>query len=381
MLRNYKKTNQRLFSSFLTIAWLLISSSVLSQESDTWTQFWPDTDFTQTDVDLSEIVYSGIPKDCIPSISQPRFESVIKASKWVDDREPVLVVEIDNKARAYPLQILLYHQIVNDTFQGQPILITFCPLCNNGLVLNRKVGDKTLTFGTSGLLRNSGLIMFDRQTESLWQQFTGSAIAGSYVSKRLTLDYPSQLISFSQFAQRYPKGRVLSRDTGFQRRYGLNPFQGYDSIDNRPLLFKDETDPRLPAMERVLNVLINNALTLYPFSTINSNGIINDVVNSTPVVIMNGLSYASPLDQSDIPTSTSIPIASGFARTVDNTVLTFIDSDNKITDLETNSQWNVFGEAIAGELKGVQLKRVDTGVNFAFASLAFMPGAVVYQSP
>lgn len=373
--------NHRYFSRMLALACAIMACNLLAQESTTWTKNWPKTDFTQTNIKLSELVYSGIPKDGIPAINRPRFVSIKKAKKWVDDKEPVLVVEINKKARAYPLQILLYHQIVNDTFQGEPILITFCPLCNNGLVLNRKVGNKTLTFGISGLVRKSGLIMFDRQTESLWQQFTGSAIAGNHVTQKLSLDYPTQLIAFSQFTQRYPNGQVLSRDTGFNRRYGANPYQGYDSIENSPLLFKDETDPRLPAMERVLNVVVEDSLILYPFSTIKSQGIINDVVANNPVVIMHGLGYASPLDQSDISDSTTVPVTSGFERTVGNDVLTFSVDDGKIIDLETNSQWNLFGEAIAGELIGTKLKRVDTGVNFAFASLAFMPDAMIYQIP
>ncbi len=374
-------TFARVTNGILVIASLALANVALAQEHTTWTQNWPKTDFTQTNINLTEIVDSGIPKDGIPAISRPRFVSVKKARKWIDDREPVLVVEIDNKARAYPLQILLYHQIVNDTFRNKPILITFCPLCNNGLVLNRRVDGKTLTFGTSGLLRNSGLVMFDRQTESLWQQFTGTAIAGQYVTKQLSLDYPTQLIAFSQFAQRHPKGRVLSRDTGFNRKYGLNPFQGYDSIDNNPLLFQDETDPRLPAMERVLNVRINESLKLYPFTSVKSSGVINDVVDGRPVVVMSGLAYASPLDQTDIHNSTSVPTASGFDRTINNnTVLKFTSINGKIIDTETRSQWNAFGEAIAGELKGVNLKRVDVGVNFAFASLAFMPDAAIYRN-
>jgi hypothetical protein len=248
-----------------------------------------------------------------------------------------MVVVSGNGARAYPLQILIYHQIVNDIFQGKPIVVTFCPLCHSGLVLSRKVGSKTLTFGSTGLLRNSGLIMFDRQTESWWQQFIGTAIVGEYTGEKLTIDFSSQLISFGQFAERYPKSKVLSRDTGFRRKYGLNPFQGYDSIDNTPMMFNDVTDPRLPPMERVLSLSLDDSLKLYPYSSINTKGVINDIVKGIPVVILSGAGYASPLDQTDISKSATVLVVAGYISQVN-----------------------------------------DVGTHFAFAALAFTPEADVY---
>lgn len=292
-----------------------------------------------------------------------------------------MVVVVDNTARAYPLQILIYHQIVNDTIKGRPVLISFCPLCNSGSVLSRRVDSKTLTFGTTGKLRNSGLIMYDRETESWWQQFTGTGIVGEYSGKKLKFDHTAQIISFSQFTQRHPKGAVLSKDTGFRRQYGLNPFKGYDSIDSSPFMFPDETDPRLPPMERVLNIRLNNVLKLYPYRTVDKAGVINDVVGGTPIVVLSGSGYVSPLDQTEIINSTTIPLAIGYDRTIESTVLTFLKSDNDIVDKQTGSRWTLFGEAIAGSLKGAQLRRVDNGTHFAFAALAFTPDADVYIEP
>lgn len=358
---------------------LLFAGVVSSNEISEWEQVWPNTDFKKHSISLSEIDPSGIPKDGIPSISRPRLESIKQARKWVGDNEPVLVVVSDTGARAYPLQILIYHQIVNDTFEGKPIVVTFCPLCHSGLVMSRKVGSKTLTFGSTGLLRNSGLIMFDRQTESWWQQFIGTAIVGEYTGQKLTIDFSSKLISFGQFAERYPKSRVLSRDTGFRRKYGLNPFQGYDSIDNTPMMFNDVTDPRLPPMERVLSLRQNDELKLYPYNIINKKGVINDAVGGTPVVILSGAGYASPLDQTNISKSATVLVVAGYSSQVDDTKLTFTKIDGEVIDDQTKSSWDVFGLAVSGSLKGVQLSRVDVGTHFAFAALAFTPDANVYS--
>jgi hypothetical protein len=357
---------------------LFFAGVVSGGEISEWEKVWPNTDFTKHNVPLSQIDSGGIPKDGIPSIDRPRFESIKQARKWIGEKEPLLVVVSDKGARAYPLQILIYHQIVNDTFEGKPIVVTFCPLCHSGLVMSRKVGAKTLTFGSTGLLRNSGLIMFDRQTESWWQQFIGTAIVGEYMGQKLPIDFSSQLISFGRFAERYPKSRVLSRDTGFRRKYGLNPFQGYDSIDNTPMMFNDVTDPRLPPMERVLSLRLNDALKLYPYNIINKNGVLNDVVEGIPVVILSGAGYLSPLDQTDISKSATVLVVAGYIGRVDGTELTFTKIDGEVFDAQTKSLWNVFGLAVSGSLKGVQLSRVDVGTHFAFAALAFTPDADVY---
>jgi hypothetical protein len=357
---------------------LFFSGAVSSSEISEWEKAWPSTDFSKHSVPLTEIESGGIPKDGIPAISRPRLESIKKARKWIGENEPVMVVLSDTGARAYPLQILIYHQIVNDTFDGKPIVVTFCPLCHSGLVMSRRVGSKTLTFGTSGFLRNSGLIMFDRQTNSWWQQFTGTGIVGDYAGQKLSIDYSSQLISFGQFAKRYPKSKVLSRDTGFRRKYGLNPFQGYDSIDKTPFMFNDPTDPRLSPMERVLNVRINDTHRLYPYSSLTASGFINDVVAGTPIIILSGAGYVSPLDQTVIVQSRRVPVVAGYIRRVGETELTFANVDGRVEDKQTQSTWNVFGLAISGSLEGVQLQRIDDGTHFAFAALAFSPDADVY---
>jgi hypothetical protein len=136
------------------------------------------TDFAKHSVPLSEFASGGPPRDGIPPIDRPKPTSQTEADEWISDREPVLAVEVGREVRAYPLQIMVWHEIVNDTLGGRPIAVTYCPLCNSSLVLDRRVRGRTLTFGTTGNLRNSDLVMWDRQTESWWQQLSAEAVVG-----------------------------------------------------------------------------------------------------------------------------------------------------------------------------------------------------------
>ncbi|MDQ3614334.1 MAG: DUF3179 domain-containing protein, partial [Chloroflexota bacterium] len=218
-----------------------------------------NTDFGRHTVPLSEITSGGPPPDGIPPIDAPTFVAIDEASDWLVAHEPVIalgVLDADGTpasvGKAYPLQILIWHEIVNDLLDGVPLLVTFCPLCNTSIVFDRRLHpdepDATVyDFGTTGNLRHSDLVMWDRQTESWWQQVSGEAIVGELAGSVLT-SIPSQLTSFAQFRESWPEGQVLSRATGFDRPYGDNPYPGYDDIDSSPFLFDQEADDRLPAM-------------------------------------------------------------------------------------------------------------------------------------
>jgi len=186
------------------------------------------TDFSKHSMPYSEILSGGPPKDGIPPIDNPKFISVTDANKWLKDREPVVFVQVGDDARAYPIQILIWHEIVNDTVGGEPLLISFCPLCNTAIAFKRTFDGKVFDFGTTGRLRYSNLIMYDRQTETWWQQATGDAIAGEQTGAQLEF-YPAAMISWSEFKSQYPNGKVLSRETGYSRDYGRNPYFGYDA--------------------------------------------------------------------------------------------------------------------------------------------------------
>ncbi|MEM6742673.1 MAG: DUF3179 domain-containing (seleno)protein, partial [Pseudomonadota bacterium] len=182
--------------------------AVLAQEPPaTWVRFWPNTDFSVHGVPLDEILNGGVPKDAIPAIDGP--EMISAAEKALPGREPVLVLELEGEAaRAYPLRYLTWHEIVNDRVGDRPVVATFCPLCNSALVFDGRWQGRELSFGVSGKLRHSDMVMYDRQTESWWQQFTGEAIVGEMTGATLTV-LPSWLEDWAGFAARHPEGRVM----------------------------------------------------------------------------------------------------------------------------------------------------------------------------
>ena len=195
---------------------------------------WPNTDFSQTSIKFDEILSGGPPKDGIPSIDKPIFKPQSEITE-LSDTEPVITVAIGDDARAYPLRVLIWHEIVNDELAGTPISVTYCPLCNSAVVFDRRVADKLLDFGTTGKLRKSDLVMYDRQTESWWQQFTGEAIVGELTGTTLKT-IPARLEAYSLFRERHPNGNVLVPNNPGLRGYGRNPYSGYDGR-GRPLGF------------------------------------------------------------------------------------------------------------------------------------------------
>ena len=340
---------------------------------------WPRTDFSRHTVDLSEIESGGPPKDGIPAIDRPRFVAIPMARAWLKSQEPVLVLRLRAKARAYPIQILMFHEIVNDTFDGVPVTVTFCPLCNASIVFDRRVGGTVLDFGTTGKLRLSDLVMYDRQTESWWQQFTGKGIVGRHAGTELKR-LPSEIVAFEDFAAAYPAGEVLSRSTGFTRPYGNNPYAGYDSVDQSPFLLTRAADKRLPPMERVLSVSVAGRHRLYPLTALERHAVTNADLAATPYVVFAKPGMASPLDSARIDEGRPIPAATAFQRRLDGRVLEFALRDGRRTDLQTGSEWNLLGEAVAGPLKGRRLLPVESGVHFAFAWLAFNPESEIVRS-
>ena len=215
-------------------------------EREGWT-----TNFEKLTVAPSEVLSGGPPKDGIPSIDDPQFVGVAEAGD-LDDREPVVGLEIGGDARAYPLRILTWHEIVNDTVGDVPVIVTYCPLCNAALTFDRRLDGEPVEFGTTGKLRNSDLIMYDRATESWWQQFTGQAIAGDKVGETLTL-VPSRLESWGEFKARHPGGKVLVPNNPDFRNYGRNPYVGYDTA-RAPFLYRGDLPPDIQPMERVVVV-------------------------------------------------------------------------------------------------------------------------------
>ncbi len=356
----------------------LVETVALARVSPELMQLQWATDFSQRSVGLDEIQSGGPPKDGIPAIDHPRHVGTAEAAVWLDPREPVIALELAGQARAYPLQILMWHEIVNDTLGGRPIAVTFCPLCNASLVFDRRVAGRVLDFGTTGMLRKSDLVMYDRQTESWWQQFTGTAIVGALVGTEL-VQVPAQIVAFETFRDGHPDGTVLSRETGHARAYGSNPYRGYDAIDNSPFLLDDPVDPRLPAMARVLAVSQDGIDRLYPFALFRERPLIHDTVAGTPVIVLSRHGTLSALDRESIAASREIHSANAFDRRLDGRTLTFELNDGHIVDTATGSRWNLLGQAVEGPMTGQRLSALPGGVHFAFAWLAFNPDAQIYR--
>ena len=214
-----------------------------------WRLEWPDTDFSRRSVPLEEIISGGPPKDGIPSIDDPEFAPV--AESELPDHEPVIGLTVGGDARAYPLRILIWHEIVNDVVGGVPVAVTYCPLCNTGLVFDRRVGDRVLEFGTTGKLRHSDLVMYDRATESWWQQFLGEAIVGELTGTQLAM-LPARLESLAKFKERAPDG-LVQVPGGSARAYGANPYAGYDSAP-APFLYQGLLPDEVAPLARVVRV-------------------------------------------------------------------------------------------------------------------------------
>ncbi len=337
---------------------------------------WNLTDFcTYQEGVWDEIISGGVPRDGIPPIDDPSFESIESASDWLEDQSPVISLEINGDARAYPLGILTRHEIVNDMVGDMPIAVTFCPLCNSAIVFDRVVDGETYRFGVSGLLRNSDLIMWDRQTQSWWQQFTGTGIVGVHTGTQLEI-VPSQVVGFGAFVEQYPDGQVLSQ-TG-RGGSNRNPYVGYDSNPD-PFLFLGEPDPRLFPTSRILGTVVKGEAVAYPFETLEEEIVINDTINDRDIVVFWQPGNASALDGADISTSRDVGMAGMFRREFNDMLLTFyVADDSSIHDEQTNSVWNVFGTAIEGELEGSQLRQENAFPHFWFAWAAFQPETTIY---
>jgi hypothetical protein len=217
-----------------------------------WTrEGWSKTDFSKSRIGWHEILSGGPPKDGIPSIDKPLFKPAVEDNELAA-KEAVIGLEVNGDARGYPLRILIWHEIVNDIVGGVPVAVTYCPLCNSAVVFDRRVPPQVLDFGTTGKLRNSDLVMYDRQTESWWQQFTGEAIVGTLTGSQLKL-LPARLDSFAGFKARHPEGKVLVPNEPRKRDYGRNPYVGYD-MSAAPFLYRGDFPKGIEPMARVVVV-------------------------------------------------------------------------------------------------------------------------------
>jgi len=326
------------------------------------------------------LVDGGPPPDGIPPIDDPRFISPDEAATFLDEREPVIALEIGGDARAYPARILLWHEIVNDEMGGVPVSITYCPLCNTGVVFRRPVVDgELLDFGTSGKLYHSNLVMYDRQTNSLWPQALGRAIRGPLLGDELEI-VPSQIVGFGAWAESAPGGRVLSIETGHERDYGRNPYVGYDEPDSPPFALIGEADRRLPPKERVLGLRDGDEALAVPYTLLRERAVgdwsvVPARVGDRAVVVFWHAGTLSALDAANIERSADVGATGTFSPVLDRQRLTFRPSADGIVDQQTGTTWDLFGRGSAGPLEGRQLDRVVAIESFWFDWAAFFVGS------
>jgi hypothetical protein len=341
-----------------------------------------NTDLNHKNIDLLELEIV-LPKDRIIPIDEPNFKTVANAPNYMEAREPVVAVIVNGEAKAYPLAILMWHEIVNDTIGGVPVTVTFCPLCNTGITFERVVDGLELDFGTSGMLRKSDLVMWDRQTESYWQQITGEALAGDYAADDTVLkQIPSSIIAWETFVESYPDGHLLERvfnEHGSPTRpYDLPPYAGYDDVDTQPFLFRDTPDDRLVATSRVLTI-DGETPVAYPFEFLKETPVLNDTIDGNAIVALFDYETFSAFNDITEQHKTSGSVAV-FSRDVDGQTLTFKSDDMEIVDIETGSVWSVAGIATSGELEGTALVPVIHANHFWFAWAVFKPNTVIKDS-
>ncbi|AFZ66246.1 DUF3179 domain-containing protein [Deinococcus peraridilitoris] len=328
----------------------------------------------------------------LPDTRPARFETVKQAAKWLTPREPVILVSVDGETGIFPLQVLIWHEIANVTLGRVPVAVTFCPLCNTALVADRRVpvGDEQrsrlggtpgsellVTFGVSGMLYKSDLVMFDSATHSLWYQAIGRGIVGTLAGTQLRI-YPSLIVSFQEAAREAPEARVLSRNTGYPRDYGRNPYVGYDDADEPPFLYSGPLDGRLAPKERVVTVSVGDTHAAYPFGVLSKGGVVNDRVADTPVVVFWSAGTASALDTAQIGEARDVGAGVVFDRRLGERSLTFERVKGAFRDRETGSLWSIAGRAISGPLKGRTLRAIAHANHFWFAWAAYAPQTRLY---
>jgi len=336
------------------------------------------TNTAKRTIELHELVPGGPGKDGIPAIDRPAFTNPRSAQRWLRPYEPVISVVINDQSRAYPLQILIWHEIVNDTVGGIPVTVTFCPLCYSAIVFERRLDSRTYSFGVSGMLRHSDMVMYDRQTESLWQQISGEAIVGDMAGSQLKR-LPAQIISFEQFRSAYKQGRVLSRDTGFKRDYEHNPYIGYDDISKTPFMYRGETDSRLKPMEKVVTVSVADSDKAYSYSITKERRVINDMIAEVPIVAFHDDGAVSALDKKLIGASRNVGSTGVFDRRIEGKQLVFHFKEGSFYDEQTKSVWDITGRAVEGPFEGKKLTRIVHGDYFAFAWLVFKPETEIFR--
>jgi len=331
-------------------------------------------------VDTAEIISGGPPPDGIPALDDPHFDSVARADAWLTPTEPVVALDINGDVRAYPVQILIWHEIVNDTVGGVPVAITYCPLCNSAATYERTIRGVETTFGTSGRLYASALVMYDRATQSLWTHFDGRAVVGVLAGERLDL-IPSPLLAWADFKAAYPDGQVLNGETGYSRTYGQNPYLGYDDPDTDPFLFRGSVDDRAFAKQRVVGITVDDSSVAFTLEAISAGEAhaTNTTVGESDVAILWLSGQNTALEETSTGFGRDVGSVGVFSPEVDGRSLTFMADGDQFLDEETGSVWDITGQALSGPLAGTALTAIPHLDTFWFAWSTYRPGTTLVE--
>jgi hypothetical protein len=331
--------------------------------------------FPESLVERTRIVSGGPPPDGIPSIDDPRFQPAHEVD-WLSDDEAVLVLRVGEVERAYPVRIMAWHEIVNDVIDEIPVTVTYCPLCNSAVAFDRRVDGEVLDFGTSGALYLSALVMYDRQTETLWTHFDGRAVLGTMVGTELTT-LPVATVSWREFLEAHPTGEVLSLDTGHDRPYGRNRYVGYDQAE-APLsgFFTLDIDARATAMQRVVGIVGRDGDVAIPTDRLRAVGTLATELDGRPITVWHLPGTASPLQHETVDGGDDIGATGVFYTDgLDDGAgdVRFVRDGEVFVDDLTGSRWNLLGEAVAGPLAGQRLERATHLDSFWFAWSSYRP--------
>lgn len=330
-------------------------------------------------IPLSDILSGGPAPDGIPPIENPKYISAGEADAFLSNNEFVLGITYDSISRAYPLQILVWHEIVNDEFNGKPLLITYCPLCFTGIAFEPFIGEEAVTFGTSGKLYNSDLVMYDRKTSSYWSQITGQSIRGELAGLVLK-KVPIDTIRWGDWKEAHPDTEVLSRETGSIRPYGQDPYPGYYN-GGGPIFPVESRDSRLPEKAIVHGISIDGLARAYPEQSVaDVGGIVNDVVGSLNLLIVQDPDQITQPEGGLSSRAVSSRVTRIFDRTVDGMLLDFEIVDGKLLDKQTGSEWSFDGLALSGSQEGKRLTRIPSTPEFWFAWSSFYPTTEIFRA-
>jgi hypothetical protein len=331
-------------------------------------------------VPRDRIVSGGPPPDGIPSIDDPDFESVAEVD-WIGDREPVLVLDLDGHTKVYPLQVLMWHEIVNDEISGRPVTVTYCPLCNTGIAYDRTVDARVLDFGVSGSLYQSAMVMYDRQTESLWTHVDGRAVVGELVGAELEL-LPVAMVRWSDARHTHPDALVLSRTESLFGRYGQNPYGAYGSGDTPlPGFFSGDVDERLAPMERVVGVRDGDIDIAVPIEALAGSGTIPLDGDGRPITVWHLPDAPWAIGAPVVGDADDTGVTAVFDARHDERQLTFTRVGDQFVDDVTGSNWDIFGNAVSGPLTGARLDPLVHLDTFWFAWSTYRPDTDIADPP